>query len=622
MPGTEYRIIERPTETPDGFKFYQYENNDGILHADQYDPWYGIDGTIKANDKSKVWVRNYKGYGLRLEKVWEDATSIQNRDPAYFAVYTVDEDGKPGQIVQNSVQQLAYTSDQKKQQLYWWYLNLPVENTDLQDYAVFEVELTGTGITVDANGFVTGYETIEPVIEGGGITLNGMLNGQTTLKPIDYEVTYADPELIGDNVMNYKATNTPASLPSVRIMKTDWDGDPLAGADFTLKYGENLASSLFDPETKTSGEDGLVAQIYLQENVTYTLEEILTPQGYVGLETSLEIGIELTKSGWKLNVSPAIAEGAPEFYTVTVENNVITLTVKNHPYDLEAVKVDSTNTDVQVAGAKFDLYKQVTIGETSTWDEEHPVYKNLTTGEDGVIPKINKDLPAGTYQLREQEAPSRYSKLTDNIDITVSKTGVITLGSHPDGVKLTSVTDALGKITYSLAIPNTPLPLKLVKQDDKGNNLTGAKFKLTTLNENSVWVVVKDRDNKTVYDDVDMSLVSEFEFSDLPAGRYRLEETLAPAGCLILTKYVYFRINTDRTVELTKEDGTTGNDNSQASISHNEAGVYAITVKNTPGVELPHTGGHGTGLFTLLGGILVLGAGALLFRRKRAGARR
>ena len=166
-----------------------------------------------------------------------------------------------------------------------------------------------------------------------------MLNGQTTLKPIDYEVTYADPELIGDNVMKYKATNTPASLPSVRIMKTDWDGDPVAGADFTLKYGENLASSLFDPETKTSGEDGLVAQIYLQENVTYTLEEILTPQGYVGLETSLEIGIELTKSGWKLNVSPAIAEGAPEFYTVTVENNVITLTVKNHPYDLEAVKV-------------------------------------------------------------------------------------------------------------------------------------------------------------------------------------------------------------------------------------------------------------------------------------------
>ncbi|MBQ9662331.1 MAG: LPXTG cell wall anchor domain-containing protein [Oscillospiraceae bacterium] len=40
---------------------------------------------------------------------------------------------------------------------------------------------------------------------------------------------------------------------------------------------------------------------------------------------------------------------------------------------------------------------------------------------------------------------------------------------------------------------------------------------------------------------------------------------------------------------------------------------------NTPegGYELPSTGGHGTRFFTILGSILILGAGVLLWRRRR-----
>ena len=94
---------------------------------------------------------------------------------------------------------------------------------------------------------------------------------------------------------------------------------------------------------------------------------------------------------------------------MTKENGILTLTVKNHPYEFEAVKVDSTDATVKVAGAKFDLYKQVMIGETLTWDEDHPVHTGLTTNANGVIPQIDNTLSAGTYQLRETEAPSGYS---------------------------------------------------------------------------------------------------------------------------------------------------------------------------------------------------------------------
>ena len=46
-----------------------------------------------------------------------------------------------------------------------------------------------------------------------------------------------------------------------------------------------------------------------------------------------------------------------------------------------------------------------------------------------------------------------------------------------------------------------------------------------------------------------------------------------------------------------------------------EDGQYIIN--NIAGVALPNTGGPGTRLFTILGSILILGAGVLLWRRRR-----
>ena len=43
--------------------------------------------------------------------------------------------------------------------------------------------------------------------------------------------------------------------------------------------------------------------------------------------------------------------------------------------------------------------------------------------------------------------------------------------------------------------------------------------------------------------------------------------------------------------------------------------LYTFHVYNNPGVELPSTGGPGTRLFRIFGGILILAAGVLLCRR-------
>ena len=48
-----------------------------------------------------------------------------------------------------------------------------------------------------------------------------------------------------------------------------------------------------------------------------------------------------------------------------------------------------------------------------------------------------------------------------------------------------------------------------------------------------------------------------------------------------------------------------------------DASTITVTVGNTPGAALPSTGGPGTRLFTILGSILILGAGVLLWRRRK-----
>ena len=381
-----------------------------------------------------------------------------------------------------------------------------------------------------------------------------------------------------------------------------------------------------------SDTNGLIGQAYLQENVDYTLTELQAPQGFIGLDTPLVVRLqasESAESGWTLNVSSEIPAGYPVYYDVTEEDGVLTLTVKNRPYDLEMVKVDSTDNNVKLAGAKFSLFKQQKIDGHQTWDEDHPVYTGLITDENGVIPNINNELGPGTYQLRETAAPDGYILPNDGttagvrIDFTVTEMGSIELGSHPDEVTLTTTTDdTTGKVTYTVLIPNHPNPIILKKTDENGQDLAGAKFALTkwdgeSLNGQGKRIWSQMEDPLQGYNSIDMTSASEIEFASLPAGYYQLTETEAPEGYVITQDKFYFVIKESRIVKLCNEDGTGEADEIGLAKLSNSEGLYTITIKNTSGAPLPNTGGPGTRRFSILGSILILVAGVLLLRRRR-----
>ena len=95
-------------------------------------------------------------------------------------------------------------------------------------------------------------------------------------------------------------------------------------------------------------------------------------------------------------------------------------------------------------------------------------------------------------------------------------------------------------------------------------------------------------------------------------GIYKLSETHAPSGYIIVTRDICFKVS-DGAVTLTNEDGEAATYSNATLMDDNTT----ITVANTPGAALPYTGGSGTGLFTILGSVLIAGAGIWWWRRRR-----
>jgi len=129
-------------------------------------------------------------------------------------------------------------------------------------------------------------------------------------------------------------------------------------------------------------------------------------------------------------------------------------------------------------------------------------------------------------------------------------------------------------------------------------------------------------------------------FTNLTSGCYEIKETKTPSGYIKEEDVcIYVKVVDGVALYLQKSDDTTvtiGNwtaisQTSNTDLIHLETlGIAddpstpeddpvptALSVGNTPGAELPHTGGPGTGLFTLLGILFMALAGAGMIVMKK-----
>ncbi len=413
LAGTKFIAMERPDEIPDGYSFQKYIYNGAVSDNPASE---GIADTVTADTNPGVVVCNLKGWGLRVNKVWRDADYMSNRDPAYFAVFTTN-----GDLVPGSVRRISYGA--KPQTMYWYYDHLPVEGTTgVGDYFIREVTVSASEPTVSADGVVTNYGDVT-ALEGGDETeLYGTPKGETGRSRFTYTVNYDGGAISSES--NVRVDTVTNDRPGIILKKQDWNGGPLAGAVFTLKDENGNTLGTF-----TSDEEGVITTAFLSGGKEYTLTETAAPAGYHGPEKDIKI---------VMNGSLTVSGPDEEYYTVTQANGteLASLTVKNRPYTLEAVKTDATTLE-PLSGVVFALHRQVTVGDVTAIDlNPMPGYESLTTDENGLIPMIDGTLPAGTYELREKVPLEGYKPLGEYIRFTVSPTGDVTLDNAVEGVTI------------------------------------------------------------------------------------------------------------------------------------------------------------------------------------------
>ncbi|WP_294410252.1 isopeptide-forming domain-containing fimbrial protein [uncultured Ruminococcus sp.] len=101
-------------------------------------------------------------------------------------------------------------------------------------------------------------------------------------------------------------------------------------------------------------------------------------------------------------------------------------------------------------------------------------------------------------------------------------------------------------------------------------------------------------------------------FAGLGAGTYTLTEIEAPSGYNKLANPINIVISANPTLE--GPNWTVTKDGEELT---KPTGVYEFTIENNMGVTLPSTGGMGTTVFYIVGGMLVAGALVLLIVKKR-----
>lgn len=120
-----------------------------------------------------------------------------------------------------------------------------------------------------------------------------------------------------------------------------------------------------------------------------------------------------------------------------------------------------------------------------------------------------------------------------------------------------------------------------------------------------------------------------FKVIGLDDGTYKLREIQAPDGFNLLPNDVTVVITADTNncqdwigtaAEALRDLNVTANE--EPGIGQADTGIAAITIANNKGATLPETGGMGTTVFYVLGGILAVGAGVLLVTRRRMNGER
>ena len=398
-----------------------------------------------------------------------------------------------------------------------------------------------------------------------------------------------------------------------------------AGSANTVTDGKYVISGLAAGYYLVKDQDGSLtgdADAYTEYIIKVVSNTTATPKSSVPTvekkvkDTNDSTGVT---SDWQDSADYDIGDSIPFQLKATLANNVSSYTTYKVVFHDTLSKGLTYNNDakVYIGGTEtngFTVTATVNADGTTTLTVSCDDVKALGAGNSSVITveytaKLNENAVLGSAG-NPNEVYLEYSNNPNK-----SEEGNNETGETPKDVVIV--------FTYKTIIN---------KVDSENAPLTGAAFKLEKLIKGKdgaadTWTTVKEFT-------VDETTTS-FTFSGLDDGQYKLTETKTPVGYNTIDP-IYFVIEATHdetadapTLKTLNAYLTDANGNKQTEMKDGEsvnidlgtvdltAGSITTTVVNKSGSELPSTGGIGTTIFYVLGGVLVLAAVVLLVTKKR-----
>lgn len=367
---------------------------------------------------------------------------------------------------------------------------------------------------------------------------------------------------------------------------------------------------------KDDKKDAVSMEAFGKAAAAYVADKSITP-AVIALtpDADKNITFEGLDSGYYLITS---TNGTLAMTATTPKNPNATINEKNPDSTIDKkVQEDSTG--------KWGTNNSAQIGDTVNFQVTITVKKGAKNYvmhdkmDDGLTPNINSitvnGLTKGTeYTVAEKPSDgctfhvvftqSYLDTITADTALTITYSAVLnekaevgtsennkaqlTWGNNSSTTWVNTQTD-----TYQFAV------LKYAANDNEKNPLAGATFQLKDANGNVVKLIKISDTEYRVANGNEAGAVESFitvgsgnvTIKGVDLDKYTLVETSAPAGYNLLKDPV---------------EVTVGADN-----------ALVVEVANQSGTELPSTGGMGTTIFYVLGGVLMAGAFVLLVVRKR-----
>ena len=350
-------------------------------------------------------------------------------------------------------------------------------------------------------------------------------------------------------------------------------------------YDKNTTTPSVDPDNGKTVDD---EDVYIGQTVTYTLT--FGTSNYEG-----------SGQDAKKIVSYTVHDTLPEYLSdVTVTDITIKQNgVADYKYLVGDKVPQFERTDNAGPGT-------ITIPWVNTEDADKSLYKNGATVEVTYTAVVNdKVVIAGngnsnTFSLT-------YKVENDNGD------------KEPDQSESSEVIK-----TYALLIK---------KVDQNGKSLAGASFSVKGLQTSAVEDGVYAVTGQTAAGGTDTVMSTDANgvliVKGVASGDYEITEEVAPDGYnkLVGTKSVTAaqtsETTTTKTVYLDKDGNEVAEDLAVNTVvcDNNSIAASVAVVVNLTGAILPSTGGIGTTIFYVVGGVLVVAAGILLITKKRMSGR-